>query len=525
MAKAAWTPSTAKTFGYITDATKWVPADDKEYPKTFPTMAISRLKGIKTLVQVCVRGKVTQIQSTVLKCKEDQKWNTKVKKEPSAEGVTKDKDFAKALLVDGSVCVRFECWEEFSGLLKGVADDCAIRIDRALWQKDERLGGFILKACAVTTVTILAGSEATSVVQTASATPEALSIAFTGSGRGAEGKGHIVTLSSIQSMLDEHAARKGMDAEIWEVPWAHFGQVTNTKHDAAELSYKGCKECFMKDCKKHEPVILEDCYSLFLSAEDAVATVQVKVFTKVARQIFAAITGEETFTDEEVTSQIGSKAFTLRVRVGFEEAWQTRSERNFLEVVGVLPLPLTFQYPKQIHHRANAFSNGVPDVHLESVSVNALGHLLVGDERYTAVRFLAELTSKATMETAEDNAGVRVKYDCKVRKGANEWCNVTLVWTAALGPEIQPVMSLKIKNFIYVAAHPADSDTIWNVDKFVVADQKDAENVAAAFIARVLMAEQLRTKPSAADETMTPLKRKASLLDASAVCEIIGVYE
>ena len=94
-------------------------------------------------------------------------------------------------------------------------------------------------------------------------------------------------------------------------------------------------------------------------------------------QLFQAMCGEDgPFSDQDILAGMSEAAFSLRLRVGCEDAWQSRKERNFLEVVAAKPLPWTFKSQMRITAPRGA-ATGSPGVFLDDCSVNVLGHLVL----------------------------------------------------------------------------------------------------------------------------------------------------
>ena len=52
--KAAWTPSTAPTWGSMGAASDWKEMDAAGFPQTYPTTTLETLKGIDVVQQACV---------------------------------------------------------------------------------------------------------------------------------------------------------------------------------------------------------------------------------------------------------------------------------------------------------------------------------------------------------------------------------------------------------------------------------------------------------------------------------------
>ena len=305
---------------------------------------------------------------------------SRVKTEDTPSGTTETTDLSTAVLVAGEQSVMLECWRQNHLLIKDIADGTALQINRILWRVNEKKGGFVLRAIPNTSVTVLQAEAAKAVHTAASAAPIALSTKFDpGAARAlqSEGRAKVTSLSELASLVDKGEPDKALSEDLWEAYWVHINELRSTKVDAEQLSYIGCKQCFSKDCQKHTPKVEIACYTLHVGFQDGTAKVDAKCFTRVAQQLFEAICGAEgPFSDDDILFRMSETAFSLRLRVGYEDAWQTRKERNFLEVVAAKPLPWTFK-PQMRITALRGFGTGAPDVFLDDCSVNALGHLVV----------------------------------------------------------------------------------------------------------------------------------------------------
>ena len=117
--KAAWTPSTAPTWGLMGLASQWKEVDAAGFPRTYPTTTLEILKEIFVVQQVCVKGKMTELNTKVLEFenKPVQSRRSKVKAEDTSKGTKEAKDLSTAVLVEGEQSVNLECWEEHHVLI------------------------------------------------------------------------------------------------------------------------------------------------------------------------------------------------------------------------------------------------------------------------------------------------------------------------------------------------------------------------------------------------------------------------
>ena len=529
--KAAWTPSTAPTWGSMGAASEWKEVDAAGFPRTYPTTTLETLKGIDVVQQVCVKGKMIEISTKVVEfeSKRLQSRRSRVKTEATSEPAKEAKGLSTAVLVEGEQNVGLECWDVQSALLEDIVDGSAVQINRALWKVDEKKGGFVLKAIPGTSVTILHADAAQADQNAASNVPIALNVKFdAGAVRTlqSEGKAKVTSLSQLLNLLDKDEPDKALNEDLWEVFWVHITKLRNTKIDSEQLSYIGCKQCNSKECQKHSPKEEIACYALQASLQDATAKVDAKCFTKVAYQLFEAMCGEEgPFSDEDIRSGLSEAAFSLRLRVGYEDAWQSRKERNFVEVVAAKPLPWTFM-PQMRITALRGVATGAPDVFLDACSVNALGHLVLATQRHGQVRFLAKLQGKPVNSVPPDNSGIRVEFAGVAYRSATEEAHIKLLWTAAL-EDIQPLMQLKDKDLLYISAHATNKKGTWTVATYKVLNTFDTSSIVDAFKARAAFAADFLNGAISVEmlEPDTPMKRKQRLDQGCKETTDIGMYE
>ena len=217
--------------------------------------------------------------------------------------------------------------------------------------------------------------------------------------------------------------------------------------------------------------------------------------------------------------------FSLRFRVGYEDAWQTRKERNFLEVVAAKPLPWTFK-PHMRITAVRGLGTGAPDVFLKDCSVNALGHLLVANQRHGRVRFVAQLHGKPRITAAPENTGIRVVLAGLAHSNAIDEEEIELLWTVAL-EDIQPVMQLKDKDLLYISAPATSRNGTWTVATYKVISSTDRNSIVDAFKARAAFAADVLNGAGSVEESepVTPMKRKQRVAQVCNVTECIGMYE
>ena len=234
-------------------ASEWQEVDAAEFPRTFPTTTLEILKGILYVQQVCVKGKVTELNTKVLDFENTpvQSRKFKVKAEESSKGTAQATDLSTAVLVEGEQSVNLECWAENHSLIKNIADGTALQINRVLWKVNEKKGGFVLRAIPNTSVIVLQAEAAEAVQAAASDAPIALSAKFdVGADRGwqSEGRAKVTSLSELLSLVDKGEPDKALSEDLWEVYWVHINELRSSKVDAEQMSYIGCKQCFSKDC-------------------------------------------------------------------------------------------------------------------------------------------------------------------------------------------------------------------------------------------------------------------------------------
>ena len=217
--------------------------------------------------------------------------------------------------------------------------------------------------------------------------------------------------------------------------------------------------------------------------------------------------------------------FSLRFRVGYEDAWQTRKERNFLEVVAAKPLPWTFK-PQMRITAVRGVGTGAPDVFLKDCSVNALGHLVVAKQRHGRVRFVAKLQGKPGITAAPSNSGIRVEFAGLAHSNAIDEEQIKLLWTAAL-EDIQPLMQLKDKDLLYISAHATSRNGTWTVATYKIMSSIDRSSIVDAFIARAAFAAEVLNGADSDEvaDPVTPMKRKRRLDQICKVTDSIGMYE
>ena len=268
------------------------------------------------------------------------------------------------------------------------------------------------------------------------------------------------------------------------------------------------------------------CYTLHVGFQDGTAKVDAKCFTRVAHQLFEAICGAEgLFSDDDILIRMSETPFSLRFRVGYEDAWQTRKERNFFEVVAAKPLPWTFK-PQLCITALRGVATGAPDVFLDDCSVDALGHLEVAKQRHGRVRFVAKLQGKPGITAAPDNSGIRVEFAGVAHSNAIDEEQIKLLWTAAL-EDIQPLMQLKDKDLLYISAHATSTNGTWTVATYKVMSSFDTSTIVDAFKARAAFAADVLNEAGSDEvpEPVTPMKRKQRLAQVCKVTESIGMYE
>ena len=432
-----------------------------------------------------------------------QSRRSRVKTEATSEPAKEAKGLSTAVLVEGEQSVGLECWDVQSALLEDIVDGSAVQINRALWKVDEKKGGFVLKAIPGTSVTILQAEAAQAVQNAASNVPIALNVKFdAGAVRTlqSEGKAKVTSLSQLLNLLDKDEPDKALNEDLWEVFWVHITELRNTKIDSEQLSYIGCKQCNSKDCQKHSPKEEIACYALQASLQDATA-------------------------DQDIRSGLSEAAFSLRLRVGYEDAWQSRKERNFVEVVAAKPLPWTFM-PQMRTTALRGVATGAPDVFLDACSVNALGHLVLATQRHGQVRFLAKLQGKPVNSAAPDNSGIRVEFEGVAHRSATEEGQIKLLWTAAL-EDIQPLMQLKGKDLLYISAHATNKKCTWTVAPYKCLSTFDTSSIVDAFKALAAFAADLLNGAGSVEvlEPDTPMKRKKRLDQECKETKDIGMYE
>ena len=215
----------------------------------------------------------------------------------------------------------------------------------------------------------------------------------------------------------------------------------------------------------------------------------------------------------------------MRFRVGYEDAWQTRKERNFLEVVAAKPLPWTFK-PQMRITAVRGVGTGAPDVFLKDCSVNALGHLLVANQRHGRVRFVAQLQGKPRIIAAPNNTGIRVEFAGLAHSNAIDEEEIKLLWTAAL-EDIQPLMQLKDKDLLYISAHATSTNGTWTVATYKIMSSFDTSTIVDAFKARAAFAAEVLNGAGSVEvpDPVTPMKRKQRLDQICKVTQSIGMYE
>ena len=405
--------------------------------------------------------------------------------------------------------------------MQGIEEGQVVQIDRALWTKDERSGGFLLKASPVTECEALSGKDEENVKENLCADAKGLSKEYVG-GNSGEGTAKLTSLSRVVHLLDDRWVRKELNENLWEIPWAFVADVRNAKQDAAELSYVGCSVCFAKDCKKHSDAPKLPCYSILVTFADNVCKVEAKCFTRVARELFSEICEHvDSFPEEVIDSQKHNHPFVVRMRIGMEEPYMERPARNFLEVVAAAPLPLTFAPGATIKSKPCAAA-GLPDVFLEDCEVNGLGHLQFQERRHGLVRFLAQLQGKPKMESAEGNVGARIQYDAEVLGRGQEKLQLKLLWTVAL-QDMQPLMRLNPGDLLYVLASAQKNKSTWNVTSFRVVNEKEKDAMFKAFAVRAEQSKCVLDTESA-DSSATPLKRRSDLISESKDVDMIGTY-
>ena len=322
----------------------------------------------------------------------------------------------------------------------------------------------------------------------------------------------MTSLSMLASLLDKEQPDKALGEDLWEVYWVHIYELRNTKLDSEQLSYTGCKQCFSKDCQKHTPKVEVDCYSLQVGFQDCTAKVDAKCFTRVAHHLFEAISGAAgPFSDDDILIRMSETPFSVRFRVGYEDAWQTRRERNFFEVVAAIALPWTFK-PQMRITALRGLGTGAPDVFLQDCSVNALGHLLVAKQRHGRVRFVAQLQGKARITAAPDNSGIRVLFVGLAHSNAVDEEEIELLWTVAL-EDIQPVMQLQDKDLLYISANATSRSGTWTVSTYKVISSTDRSSIVDAFKARAVFAAEVLNGASSDEvaDPVTPMRRKQRL--------------
>ena len=529
--KALYTSSTAPTWGSLQGGSEWTEVNAADFPRSFPTTSLEMLKEIFYGQEVCVQCKFTELvtecfggESTPMPLR-----RSRVKQEVTPSSTWESTDLSTAVVVVGEQSVILECWGPNHELIKDIPDGTALQINRVLWTVNKKKGGFVLRATAATSVTVLQSDAAKAVHTAASAAPIALSKKFDpGAARAlqSEGKAKVTSLSLLASLLDKEQPEKALGEDLWEVCWVHIYELRNLKLDSEQLSYTGCKQCSSKDCQKHTPKVEVDCYSLQVGFQDCTGRVDAKCFTRVAHHLFEAISGAAgPFSDDDILIRMSETPFSVRFRVGYEDAWQTRRERNFFEVVAAIALPWTFK-PQMRITALRGLGTGAPDVFLQDCSVNALGHLLVAKQRHGRVRFVAQLQGKARITAAPDNSGIRVLFVGLANSNADHEEEIELLWTVAL-EDIQPVMQLQDKDLLYISANATSRSGTWTVSTYKVISSTDRNSIVDAFKARAVFAAEVLNSASSDEvaDPVTPMRRKQRLEQICSVTERIGMYD
>ena len=87
--------------------------DAAGFPRIYPTTTLEALGEIDVVQQVCVKGKMIEINTKVVECENKplQSRTSRVKTEATSQPLKQAKGLSTAVLVEGEQNVGVECWE------------------------------------------------------------------------------------------------------------------------------------------------------------------------------------------------------------------------------------------------------------------------------------------------------------------------------------------------------------------------------------------------------------------------------
>lgn len=257
---------------------------------------------------------------------------------------------------------------------------------------------------------------ASSGAASAAGTVKMLSGSTSGSGFGAyaSARACLVSASTLESILPVTGSRKFDNSIVWEVPWVRITDVSRRNYD--EWHYDGCTECYKSNCTQHQ-CGTRRCYALDISFADHTSTLEAKLFTRAADDLFAAGGVAEAGTlapdgQAQLLEILQGFHFSIRLAITEEEAYGNRPARNQLHVVRVRRLEesWTGTVKPLLRIPVSGGKCGVPAMSVQEISVDAADQVQGPDNVFLdSVELLVRIGEKKLQHRQQEHeTGLRL---------------------------------------------------------------------------------------------------------------------
>ena len=391
------------------------------------------------------------------------------------EEVTPDGAIFQAELVGfGEVAVQIAALEvdrmyEFSGLAVQVADE---------------KNGFAFKWVKGASMQIISSEKASSGSAAGMGKVKMLSNKGTGSGLGgyASARAYLVSASTLHSMLPSTGSRKFDNSIVWEVPWVRILDIGRRNQD--DWHYIGCTECYKSACSQHASGTRR-CYALDLSFADHTGTLEAKLFTRAADDLFAAAGVTEAGALEpegqpQMFEMLQNKNFSIRLSIHEEDAYGNRPARNQLHVVRVRCQEESWTgTAKPLLRIPDAAGQcGVPAMSVQEISVDGADQVRGPDNVFLdTVELLVRIGKKKPQhQQQEHETGLRLLVEAFDH--TDEQCpTFTLMWIISIDALLDLAQDLVPERVFQITARPVVNSgaiTVWQVLQYSATVNVDA---------------------------------------------------